>query len=68
MGILKDDLARNGYNQEEAYFYKLNRELVDKLKQKAKLKLIKGGKSDETGTSKTEDKEEHEHGQGRKAA
>lgn len=33
-GIMKDDLKQAGYSQEEAYFHKLNRELIEKMKRK----------------------------------
>lgn len=52
MGILKDDLKNAGYSQEEAYFHKQNRELIEKIKEKerkrAHLKLV----VDNTGGSK----------------
>lgn len=49
MRDVKDDLKNAGYSQEEAYFYRLNRELIDKLKKKMRLgKAKKGASKDET--------------------
>lgn len=56
MGNLKDDLKHSGYSQEEAYFHKLNRELIEKQKRKANLRLIQGGKSERpAGNEPTEE-------------
>jgi len=30
---MKDSLTKNGYNQEEIYFHKLNQKLIQKLKE-----------------------------------
>lgn len=49
MKDFKDDLRSAGYSQEEAYFYKLNRELTEKVKRK--FRLIKGGKADSTAVA-----------------
>lgn len=49
MRDVKDDLKNAGYSQEEAYFYRLNRELIEKLKKKMRLsKAKKGAGKEET--------------------
>lgn len=49
------NLKKGGYSQEEAYFHKLNRELIEKLKRKQRghLKLV----VDNTNGSQSEDEE-----------
>lgn len=39
MRKLKQSLENNGYDPEEAYFHKVNRELIDKMKQKEHAKI-----------------------------
>ena len=50
MGKFGNGLRGNGYDQEEAYFHKLDRELIEKAREKNRsgpdLRLIQGGKSD----------------------
>ncbi len=56
MKRLKDSAAAAGYDQEEAYFYKREQELIQNLRSKAKLTLIQGGKADsQEGGSTTEE-------------
>lgn len=40
-GVRLGALKNNGYDQEEAYFHKLNKELMQKAKEK-KIELVKG--------------------------
>ena len=34
MSNCSDDLKKNGYSQEDAYFHKVNRELIDRIQKK----------------------------------
>lgn len=49
MGTLKNRWSGAGYDQEEAYFYQRDRELIEARKAKLKLEVIQGG-----GGGKTE--------------
>ena len=63
MTNLKKSLSQAGYNQEEAYFFQKERELIEKARaERPKLQLIQGGKADAPAATRTEAKS------GRKAA
>jgi hypothetical protein len=47
MGSLKKSYSSAGYDQEEHFFFKLEQELIEKVKGRPNLKVIDGGKSDE---------------------
>ena len=50
MKNIKNGSSKAGYDQEEAYFYKRDQELIQEMKKKSHLQLIQGGKSDSPPT------------------
>ncbi len=48
MNSFRDKLKQSGYDAEEAYFYKREQELIEKMREKSKaqLTLIQGGLSE----------------------
>ena len=61
---MKDSLKKTGYDAEEVYFYKLNLELIQKMKEKKDrkesgphLRLIQGGLSEEKKREEPESEE-----------